>query len=116
MVRLSEIDLSIFTELQADLGDDFVNEMATSFIDDSIEQATILKNALTDYHQADFIRAAHNLKSTSLIFGARNFGELARELEQLGREGFLEGSDQKVKCLFDSLPELHATLKGLCHG
>lgn len=116
MNKYLDIDLSAFIALRADLGEDFVKEMVDTFIDDSRHQAAILQEGLAENHQADFIRAAHTLKSTSLIFGARNFSELARELEQIGREGHLEGSGEKVKCLNDSLIGLHELLRGLCHG
>jgi HPt (histidine-containing phosphotransfer) domain-containing protein len=55
------------------------------------------------WHQAQegndadlFRRSAHSLKSNSAAFGAMTLAELARELEILGKEGCLEGTQDKV--------------------
>lgn len=116
MEKYSEIDPSVFSELKSTMGEDFLAEMIITFCEDSKQQATLLKRALKDNNQSEFTRAAHTLKSTSLIFGALNFGELARALEQDGREGRLAETEEKVNCLSDSLNALHDVLKDLCHG
>ena len=116
MEKFSEINPSIFSELRSTMGEDFLVEMIDAFCEDSKQQATLLKRALADKNQSEFTRAAHTLKSTSLIFGASNFGELARELEQAGREGCLAESEGKVNCLCDSLNSLEKVLKDLCNG
>lgn len=116
MEKYSEIDPSVFSELKSTMGEDFLVEMIVTFCEDSKEQVALLKRALIDKNQTEFTRAAHTLKSTSLIFGALNFGELARELEQDGREGCFAESEEKVICLCDSLNALQDVLKDLCHG
>lgn len=115
MEKYSEIDPSIFSELKSTMGEDFLAEMIVAFCEDSEQQASLLKGALTKKYQSEFTRAAHTLKSTSLIFGALKFGELAREIEQDGREGRLAESEEKVICLCDSLNSLHDVLKDLCN-
>ncbi len=116
MGKYSEIDTSIFSELKSTIGEDFLAEMIVTFFDDSKQQTTLLKRALIDNNQDEFTRAAHSLKSTSLIFGALKFGELAREVEENGRGGFLAESEEKIKCLCDALDSLQTKLKDLCHG
>ena len=116
MGKYSEIDSSIFSELKSTIGEDFLAEMIVTFCDDSKQQTTLLKRALIDNNQNEFTRAAHSLKSTSLIFGALKFSELAREVEEIGRGGYLVESEEKVICLCDALDSLQTTLKDLCHG
>lgn len=116
MDRLADIDILVFAELQTAMGDDFLREMIDVFCDDSIGQTITLKKALAEQQQAEFTRAAHTLKSTSLIFGAKNFSDLAKELEQLGREGRLAESAEKTKLLCDSLVDLLESLKDLSYG
>ena len=116
MEQYPEIDSSVFSELKSNMGEDFLAEMIATFCEDSKQQVILLKRALTERNQNEFTRAAHTLKSTSLIFGALKFGEQARELEQNGREGRLAESEEKVLGLCDSLNSLLDVLKDLCHG
>ena len=116
MEELTLIDPSTFSELKATMGEEFLKDMVDTFCEDSNQLTKTIKQALIENNQAEFTRAAHTLKSTSLIFGALHFGALARELEQMGREGRTSGSDEKVTRLCKSLPELQTVLKDLCHG
>lgn len=116
MTLLTVIDSQVFSALKRDLGEDFTHEMVETFCDDSNQQLEHLRNALEMGNAANFIRAAHTLKSTSLIFGALAFGELARELEMLGRADNLEAAQEKYQQLRDACAPLHKQLKDMCHA
>jgi len=112
---LTEIDRQVFSTLKGDLGKAFMRELVETFCEDSKQQLDQLRTALEQGDAKTFTRAAHSIKSTSLTFGALAFGELARELEMLGREGNLEASFEKYQRLCDACDDLQHVLKDLCH-
>jgi HPt (histidine-containing phosphotransfer) domain-containing protein len=116
MDPLIEIDCQIFAELKKDLGDDFLLEVLDTYCDDARKQLHIMESVLSQGDATAFMQAAHLLKSTSLIFGAVAFGNLARELEILGMAGNLEDSREKLMQLQGACDSLHQELKDLCHA
>ena len=109
----AEIDRQIFNTLKVDLGEDFFYEMIETFCDDTRKQLDQLKSALDQGDSKTFTRAAHTVKSTSLIFGAVAFGNLARELEMLGRDGQLEASHEKYQQLEHACEPLLRAIRNL---
>ena len=63
-----------------------------------------------------FRQAAHSIKSTSNTFGAVSLGEMARELEMMGRAGDLAGAQEKVDQLAAEYDRVQQALKDLNHG
>jgi HPt (histidine-containing phosphotransfer) domain-containing protein len=74
------------------------------------------KTALNEQNFEGFRRAAHSIKSTSNSFGAIKLGELARELEFMGRDQNLSGAESKVEILELTCHEVIKVLEGLCHA
>jgi PAS domain S-box-containing protein len=69
-------------------GDDFLAEVVDAFLDDSPALLATLRDSLTE--DADELRrAAHTLKSNGSTFGAKDFSELCRELEERAKTGQL---------------------------
>ena len=60
-------------------------------------------------------QAAHSIKSTSNTFGALSLGEMAKELEMMGRAGDLAGAQVKVDRLADEYDRVQQALKDLNH-
>lgn len=116
MDSLTEIDLPSFTKLKEDLGADFILEIVETYCHDSFDQLQVLQTALEREDYSTFTRAAHSLKSTSLTLGAVAYGNLARELEMLGRAEKLEEAREKYQQLVDACALLHRRLKDLCYG
>jgi HPt (histidine-containing phosphotransfer) domain-containing protein len=114
MTALSRIDRQVFESLKQDVGADFVLEMVETYCDDSRQQIHTLLSALDQGDAVTFRRAAHSLKSTSLIFGAMEFGEMARELEFLGRDGKLDEAGEKCQQLTDASEVLYRLLREMC--
>ncbi|MBW6465888.1 MAG: Hpt domain-containing protein [Brevefilum sp.] len=115
MDPLLEIDNQIFNELKKDLGDDFLLGVLDVYHDDARKQLKLLESALGQGDSTAFMEAAHLLKSTSLIFGALAFGNLARDLELLGLAGNIADSREKLTQLQRACDALHHVLKDLCH-
>lgn len=116
MNPLTEITLPIFLELKDAVGADFIEELIESYCNDANQLMSELTLAKQTSDAVAFTRLAHSLKSTSLTFGATAFGNLAKELEMLGRDGRLgETADILAQLQVACIP-LQERLKELCHA
>ena len=70
----------------------------------------------TAHDAITFRQAAHSIKSTSNTFGALSLGEMAKELEMMGRVGDLAGAQEKVDRLADEYDWVQQALEDLNHG
>jgi HPt (histidine-containing phosphotransfer) domain-containing protein len=109
------IDLPTFERLKNDAGADFVGELVETYGSETPQLIARLRYAL-DVNNADaFRQAAHSIKSTSNTFGALSLGEMARELENLGRAGDLAGAPAKVDRLAAEYDRVQQALEDLSH-
>jgi histidine phosphotransfer protein HptB len=115
MEMLTEIDTWVFNTLKEEVGADFMNEMVEAYCEDARQQIGYLQSALDQSDAGTFIRAAHSLKSTSLSLGALAFGDLARELEILGRAERLGDAQEIYLKMQYACEPLFQALKDLCH-
>jgi signal transduction histidine kinase/CheY-like chemotaxis protein/HPt (histidine-containing phosphotransfer) domain-containing protein len=74
-------------------GDRILARVASAWLETAPAQLDALRKALAQGDAAALRDPAHGLKSSSANLGAQRFTELARELERLGRDGFLDGAD-----------------------
>ena len=111
----SIIDLPTYETLKEAMGADFMDELLQAYYDETPQLLSRLQRALDDQDCEAFRLAAHSIKSTSKSFGALQFGDLAKELEMIGREGKLAGSDRKVEQLTGSYEAVRQALEGLSH-
>jgi HPt (histidine-containing phosphotransfer) domain-containing protein len=81
MSRPETVDLEVFSELQETMGDDFANELVSTFLEEVPGMVAALKAAAAAGDADAFRRAAHSLKSNAQVFGAAALGELSRTLE-----------------------------------
>lgn len=109
-----EIDLSTFNQLKRDMGADFIGEVVETFIEDTQQQISTLRQALENQDGESFRRAAHSIKSTSSTLGALRYANLARELEMLGKDNRLDEASVKVDLLVEAYPPVEKALKDLC--
>src|SRR5688572_33176868 len=84
------IDQATFEELKQMSGADFINELIDAFLDDSPQMIRNMERAVAAEDVESFRRNAHSLKSNAYTFGATELGELAKELERMGRESNLD--------------------------
>jgi HPt (histidine-containing phosphotransfer) domain-containing protein len=108
-----ELDMDTFEELKAISGDDFINELVDTYLDDAPKLLQDMKKALQAGDADSFRRAAHSLKSNSATFGAMRLSGLAKELEMLGKEGKLDEARPRMQPLEQAVEAVSAELKGL---
>ena len=92
------IDRSTYDALLAMTGGDheFVDDLVDTYLADALDQMAALDAAVATGDAAALTRPAHSLKSSSLNVGALNLGGLARELEEQGRGGQMDGAAERV--------------------
>ena len=109
------LDLPTFEKLKNDAGAEFVGELIATYCGETPQLIARLQHAW-DVNDADaFRQAAHSIKSTSLTFGALSLGEMAKELERLGRAGDLAGAQAQVDRLAAEYERVQQALKDLHH-
>jgi HPt (histidine-containing phosphotransfer) domain-containing protein len=106
------IDRSVFAELQATAGAEFVVELVNTFFDEAPRMIDELRAAQAAGAAEQFRRAAHSLKTNANTFGATALGAKARELELGGLPADATGIDA-LQALYD---EATTALKELCRG
>jgi HPt (histidine-containing phosphotransfer) domain-containing protein len=108
-----ELDMTTFEELKQMSGEDFIDELVDTFLEDSPKLVTEMKSALRTNDTDTFRRAAHSLKSNSATFGATRLSEMSRELEVLGKEHRLSEAEKLLPPVEDTLQAVCAELQGL---
>lgn len=101
------IDPTVFAELQAAAGADFVAELAGTFLEEAPQMLAELRAALAAGAAEPFRRAAHSLKTNAHTFGAMALGAQARALEQ----GGLPADDAGLRTLEALYAQAAAALK-----
>jgi CheY-like chemotaxis protein len=94
------LDASALERLRDTLGkqaDILLPTLVKSFIDDGTRLLNEASRALQQKNAQDLRRAAHTLKSNGATFGAMMLSTVAKQLEQLGREGQFEGADELIE-------------------
>lgn len=116
MNLINSIDLTTFNDLKETMGADFIGELIGTYNEETPKLITSLKEALSKKDFEGFRRAAHSIKSTSNSMGALRLGELAKELEFMGRDGNLSGAEGKVEILVTSFQDVKQNLEDLSHA
>jgi HPt (histidine-containing phosphotransfer) domain-containing protein len=95
------IDRTVFSELQATAGADFVVELVATFFEEAPQMIAELRAAQTAGAAERFRRAAHSLKTNANTFGALALGAQARALELDGLPPDASGIDA-VQAAYDT--------------
>lgn len=107
------IDQTTFEELKQMSGEDFINELIDTFLEDAPKMIAEMHSALNAKDADTFRRAAHSMKSNANTFGATELAALAKELEMLGKENKLDDSGDKIQALEEAYASVREELKGL---
>ncbi len=107
------IDKTIFDELKEMSGDDFINELIDTFLEDAPKMIAEIKSAYASGNVNSFRRAAHSMKSNAATFGASQLAVLAKELEMLGKENKLHETGDRLKALEEAYEAVRIELTGL---
>jgi len=107
------IDKTTFEELKQMSGEDFINELIDTFLEDAPKIIAEIKSAFESNNVDSFRRAAHSMKSNAATFGATQLAALAKELEMLGKENKLHETGDKLKALDETYASVSDELKRL---
>ena len=113
---MSTIDSATFEKLKNDVGRDFVGELVETYCSETPQLIAKLRYALEANDSDTFRRAAHSIKATSNTFGALSLGEIAKELEMMGRAGDLAGAQEKMDQLAAEYDRVQRAFKDLNHA
>ena len=102
------LDANAVADLKELGGDDFLAEVIDTFLDDAPALVATLRASCERTDAEELRRAAHSLKSNGRTFGAHEFAELCRELEERAKRGELDGSSELV----DRIEEAYQALAG----
>jgi len=75
-------------------GNDFLAELIDEFLAEAPALLATLRRSLEQDDADETRRAVHTLKSNGATFGAEDFSELCRELEERAKDGRLVGADE----------------------
>ena len=110
------IDLEIYKALAEMVGDDFILEMVDAFLDEGAQFLSDMDSALTVGDLDKFRRAAHSMKSNAATFGVMELSGLAKTLEEMARNGQLDGADLKLVTLKAAFSVAAQALKDVQNG
>jgi CheY-like chemotaxis protein len=106
---LDETALAELRKLQRPGQPNVVHKCLTTYLADTATLATALCTAITSGDNKTLREAAHSLKSSSALVGARRFSELCKDLEQMGRA-------QIVAQALPLLPTVQAVYEDSCRA
>ena len=114
-MTVNNIDMKVFSELQATAGADFVKELVATFLEEVPLMIDAMRSALASGDANQFRRTAHSLKTNGLTFGAMAMSSQARELELTGLEQLGAGAGPAIDRLQESCAQASVDLRELCH-
>ena len=99
-------------QLREDLGGTAaLQEVIRSFLDQTPSVLSALRDAAARADVPSIRRAAHMIKGTSSILGARELSERCAEIERLGQTGCITDADSRVISVEASYRTIEAALK-----
>jgi HPt (histidine-containing phosphotransfer) domain-containing protein len=114
----TELDRAALDNLRALVGGDpaLLGELIDSYLQETPHLLVALRRSLDEGNAAGLRQAAHPLKSTSRDFGANRLSGLAKELEQMGKAGTLDGAAALVAQVEAEYPRVKAALEAIRAG
>ena len=92
------IDRPTYDALVEMVGGDrgFIHDLVDTYLTDAVQQLADLDAAVKAGDASALTLPAHSMKSSSLNVGALELARLSRELEAQGREGQIDGAEERV--------------------
>ncbi len=94
------IDRNALIELHAQIGD-VLYTMIQAYLEDLPIYTNVLIEAIHEGNTASFADMAHTIKGSSANYGANRLVSICQRLENLGREGVTEGTEQLMPELLE---------------
>jgi len=104
------IDRVAIEELRENVGDSFV-DMVQIFIDDLEILLRSLEKSIEDNDASSLRHYAHSIKGSSSNFGAGRLVQIAKNLEDIGKDGTVAGTEDLVSALFPQAALVISELK-----
>jgi signal transduction histidine kinase/DNA-binding response OmpR family regulator/HPt (histidine-containing phosphotransfer) domain-containing protein len=105
------LDSEVLDQLREDLGGTAaLREVIRSFLDQTPSVLSALRDAAARSDVPSILRAAHMIKGTSSILGARELSEQCAEIERIGRTGCMADAGSRVIALDASYRTVEAAL------
>jgi HPt (histidine-containing phosphotransfer) domain-containing protein len=105
------LDRDVLDQLHEDLGGTAVLEVIRSFLDRTPSVLSTLRDAAARADVPSIRRAAHMIKGTSSILGARELSEQCAEIERVGQTGCIADAGSRVIAVEASYRTIEAALK-----
>jgi len=113
------LDENILRQLYQEMGESKETEngmlaiLLGDYREDAVKQVDEIRRGVAQLDFKLMQRAAHTLKANSALFGALRLSALARQVEEMGRAGTLEGVsawvlqiESELEKVLDALPSL----------
>ena len=111
-VAVTALDRDVLDQLREDLGGTAaVREVIRSFLDETPSVLSALRDAAARADVPSIRRAAHMIKGTSSILGARELSEQCAEIEHVGQTGCIADAGSRVIAVEASYRTIEAALK-----
>jgi CheY-like chemotaxis protein len=106
------LDRDVLYQLREDLGGTAaLREVIRSFLDQTPSVLSALRDAAARADVPSIRRAAHMIKGTSSMLGARELSEQCAEIERVGQTGCITDADSRVISVEASYRTIEAALK-----
>jgi CheY-like chemotaxis protein/HPt (histidine-containing phosphotransfer) domain-containing protein len=106
------LDRDVLEQLREDLGGTAaLRDVIRSFLDQTPSVLSSLRDAAARADVASIRRAAHKIKGTSSLLGARNLSEQCAEIERVGETGSIDDAGSRVTAVEASYRAIEAALK-----
>jgi signal transduction histidine kinase/CheY-like chemotaxis protein/HPt (histidine-containing phosphotransfer) domain-containing protein len=106
------LDRDVLDQLREDLGGTAaLREVISSFLDQTPSVLSALRDAAARADAPSIRRAAHMIKGTSSILGARELSEQCAEIERVGQSGCIADAGSRVIAVEASYRTIEAALK-----
>jgi CheY-like chemotaxis protein len=114
----TELDRTALDKLLALVGGEqaLLGELIDSFLQETPHLLAALRKCVDEGNAAGLRQAAHPLKSSSRDFGATQLSEWARELEEMGKGGTLDGAKALVDLVEAEYSSVKAALEAVRIG
>ena len=114
----TELDRAALDKLLALVGGEpaLLGELIDSYLQETPALLAALRRCLEQGDAAGLRQAAHPLKSSSRDFGASQLAEWARQLEELGKAGTLDGAAALLERVEAEYPSVKAALEAVRAG
>jgi len=95
---------------------EFFKQVVAVFLKEYPKMMSKISAAITTENATMLDRSAHKLKGSIYNFGSHSAGEIAFQLEEMGKSGDLTGAEKVFFALVEEMESLYHALKHLVEG